>query len=281
MIPFHRSSETKISALIADVDGTLVTNEKVLTDPTIAAVALLRTHEIAFSVVSSRPPRGLRQLLETLRVTTPIAGFNGGMITTPGMSVIEQHMLSPEAARRAVDSVTTQGARVWVFSGQDWLVRDSTDSYIDLEIRTVGFQPTFVEQFGRALDTVAKIVGVSDDFDLLAQCEPATRLALAGDATVALSQRYYLDITHPLANKGTAVLAIAKLLAIPMAEIAVIGDGGNDVAMFAQSDFSIAMGNATPDVKEHARFVTDSNDEEGFAKAIARFVLGDAARMAS
>lgn len=90
------------------------------------------------------------------------------------------------------------------------------------------------------------------------------------------SQPYYLDITHPLANKGFALSEIARLLGVPLAEIAVIGDGGNDVAMFERSGLSIAMGNASPQVQRAADFVTDSNSEDGFAKAIERFILGGA-----
>jgi hydroxymethylpyrimidine pyrophosphatase-like HAD family hydrolase len=63
-------------------------------------------------------------------------------------------------------------------------------------------------------------------------------------------------------------------LAIPLAEIAVIGDGGNDVAMFERSGLSIAMGNAGPPVRRAADFVTDSNRDEGFANAVERFILG-------
>ena len=93
-------------------------------------------------------------------------------------------------------------------------------------------------------------------------------------ASVARSQPYYLDITHPLANKGAALSEIAKLLAVPLAEIAVVGDGSNDVAMFERSGLSIAMGNASPEVQRAADFVTDSNREEGFANAVERFILG-------
>ena len=75
------------------------------------------------------------------------------------------------------------------------------------------------------------------------------RAVLADQASVARSQPYYLDITHPLANKGVALSELAKLLALPLAEIAVIGDGGNDIAMFERSGLSIAMGNAGPEVR--------------------------------
>src|ERR1700728_508521 len=169
----------KCSAVISDVDGTLVTDDKVLTAGAQAAVAELRASGIIFSIISSRPPRGLRMLIESLRITTPVGGFDGGVIATSDLAVVTQHLLLPQVARQAVDTLTAGGVQVWVFSGQDWLVRDPDGPYVPLEQRTVGFQPTIVKDFGAALDVAAKIVGVSKDFDCLAQCERGVRAALA------------------------------------------------------------------------------------------------------
>jgi hypothetical protein len=269
-----RIPSTKISAVVSDVDGTLVTDEKILTERARSAVAKLQASGVIFGVISARPPRGLLMLLGPLQITTPLIGFNGGVLTGPDMTIITEHLLSPEIARRAVDLLDTHRAQVWLFSGQDWLLRDADQPYVELEQRTVGFRPTIVEDFGSALDAAAKIVGVSRDFALLAKCEHAAATAFAGQACVVRSQAYYLDITHPLANKGVALSEFAKLLAIPLVEIAVIGDGGNDVAMFERSGLSIAMGNAKPAVREAADFVTDSNGDDGFANAIEKIILG-------
>ena len=269
-----RIPATKISAVVSDVDGTLVTDEKVLTERTRSAVAKLQASGIIFGVISARPPRGLLMLLGPLQITTPVIGFNGGVLTDPDTTILSEQLLSPEIARRAVDLLDAHHAHVWVFSGRDWLLRDADQPYVELEQRTVGFEPTIVEEFGSRLDTAAKIVGVSKDFALLARCEHDAAAALAGRASVVRSQAYYLDITHPLANKGAALSEFARLLAIPLAEIAVIGDGGNDVAMFERSGLSIAMGNATPAVRQAADFVTDSNGDDGFAKAIEKIILG-------
>ena len=269
-----RFPATKISAVVSDVDGTLVTDDKILTARAQAAVKKLHARGIIFTIISSRPPRGVRMLLDPLEITTPIGCFNGGVIARPDLSVITAHFLTSEAARRAVDMLDARGAQSWVFAGQDWLARGSDGPYVELEERTVGFRPTTVDDFGANLDIAGKIVGVSADFDLLAQCERDIRAALADRASVVRSQPYYLDITSPLANKGVALSELAKLLAIPPMEIAVIGDGGNDVAMFERSGLSIAMGNAGPEVRRAADFVTDSNRDEGFANAVERFILG-------
>src|SRR5580700_5618548 len=154
-----RFPSKKISALVSDVDGTLVTDDKILTVRAQAAVAELRASGILFSIISSRPPRGLRMLLDPLGIAAPVGGFNGGVITTPDLVIVSEHLLLPQVARRAVDSLSARGIQVWGFSGQDWLVRDPDGPYIPLEERTVGFQPTIVEDFGSALEAAAKIVG--------------------------------------------------------------------------------------------------------------------------
>jgi Cof subfamily protein (haloacid dehalogenase superfamily) len=263
----------KVRALISDVDGTLVTPEKVLTEATRAAVARLGAAGVTFAIVSSRPPRGLRMLVEPLALATPMAGFNGGVFVTPRLQETKQHLLPAEVARRAVELILARGAQAWVFTVDDGLVRDAQGAYVAHEERTLQFAPVVVEGFGRHLEKAAKIVGVSEDFALLEDLEVQARERFGAQASIARSQPYYLDFTHPLANKGTALLEFATLLDIPAAQITVIGDGGNDVAMFERAGSSIAMGNASEEVRRAADRVTGSNREDGFAAAVERFIL--------
>lgn len=274
MTPPPRSPATKISVVISDVDGTLLTEQKLLTPRSQAAAAELRARGIAFAIISSRRSRGLSMLLEPLGITTPVGSFNGGVISRSDLTVITRHFLAPDVARRAVALLDAHATQCWVFTGQEWLVRAADGPYVEFEERTVQFGPKIVEDFEPALDAAVKIVGVSQDFALLAQHERDVRSALAGAATVARSQLYYLDVTHPLANKGTALAEMATLMRVPLDEIAAIGDGSNDVAMFARSGMSVAMGNASPEVQADADFVTGSNNDDGFAAAIDRFILG-------
>jgi Cof subfamily protein (haloacid dehalogenase superfamily) len=266
---------TRISLVISDIDGTLVTDDKVLTPRAHAAVAALHARGLNFSIVSSRPPRAMRRFIEPLHITAPTIGFNGGILSMPDGSVIERRFLARDVARKALDVIAAHGAQAWLFTETEWLVRDPAGKDVAREIKAVAFPPEVVSDFERFLDGVYKIVGVSGDAALLARCEAEVKAALVGKASVARSNPRHFDVTHQLANKGEAVLALSRILGVPTSEIAVIGDGENDVAMFEQAGLSIAMGNATPDVRSRAHFTTATCNDEGFAKAMERYLLAD------
>lgn len=270
-----RPRPDKIALFLADVDGTLVTKDKVLTARAQKAVRNLKAAGIQFALTSGRPPKGMRMLFDPLDVTTPIAGFNGGLFVHRDLSIIESRTLEPAAAHQAVDMIGQQGLDVWVYSGDDWLLRDKDAPHREREEHTVQFPPTVVPAFTDAhLKTAVKIVGVSDDADKVAACETAVQQALGKTVSAARSQPYYLDVTHPDANKGGVVAYLARTLGIDAGQIATIGDQPNDVLMFKPSGFAIAMGNASEAVQGEADAVTDSYDDEGFAKAVERFILG-------
>jgi hypothetical protein len=264
---------SKISLVLADVDGTLVTSEKVLTPRAVAAVQALQAAGISFAITSGRPPRGMAMLIDPLALRTPIAGFNGGIFVKSDMTIMEEHVLPADVAGRALKIILHNGMDAWIYSGKDWLVRNPNAPHVAREQWTVKFAPTVVENFNGMLDSAVKIVGVSDDHDLVARCEKEAQDSLGTGASAARSQPYYLDVTHPDANKGTVVTTLSKLLSVPTSEIATIGDMPNDVLMFRKSGLSIAMGNASAEVQGQADLVTDSYDDEGFAKAMERFVL--------
>jgi Cof subfamily protein (haloacid dehalogenase superfamily) len=268
----------KIALLLADVDGTLVTQEKKLTDEAVAAARALRDAGVKLAVTSGRPPRGMAMLIEPLELDTPVAGFNGGAFVKPDFTPIETHTLDPRAAETTLKLLLDKGLDAWLYTAEDWFIRDKDAPHVAREAWTVKFEAKVVKEFTpEHLQHAVKIVGVSDDHDLVEQAEKAAQEALGDKASAARSQPYYLDVTHPDANKGTVVGSLSRMLGIPAEQIATIGDMPNDVLMFRKSGFSIAMGNASKQVQEQAKAVTDSNEQEGFAKAVRRLVLGETA----
>ena len=272
------TAQHDIRLFLADVDGALVTKDKVLTEAAKAAVRELDQAGIAFAITSGRPPRGMSMLIEPLALRTAIAGFNGGVLVNPDLSVIESHTLDPAAAKRTVKLILDKGLDAWVYTEDEWLIRDPNAPHVARETWTVKFDAKVVASFTDAhLAHAVKIVGISDDLDLVAACEKVVQNTLGEKASAARSQPYYLDVTHPEANKGTVVATLSRLLNIPPAQIATMGDMPNDVLMFRKSGLSIAMGNASDEVKAQASAVTDSNENDGFAKAVRKFVLRPAA----
>jgi Cof subfamily protein (haloacid dehalogenase superfamily) len=271
-------AEPPIRLLLADVDGTLVTSEKILTQRAVQAVSDLRRAGVLFAITSGRPPRGMAMLVQPLQLTTPIAAFNGGMLVDGEMNALAQHLIPSELVGPIVSLLDSSGLDAWLYRGADWYVRDTGAPHVAREAQTVRFQPTVVERFERLHDGVAKIVGVSDDFAAVAASASQAHERFGDHVSAARSQPYYLDVTHPEANKGSVARYLSRTLQIPPEQIATIGDMPNDVLMFAHSGLSIAMGNADREVQRAARRVTASNDQEGFALAVERFVLPRARR---
>jgi Cof subfamily protein (haloacid dehalogenase superfamily) len=263
----------KISLVLADVDGTLVTEDKVLTQRALAAVQKMGAVGVRFAITSGRPPRGMAMLFDPLQLTTPIAGFNGGLFVRRDLSIVEQKTLPADVAAKAIELIRGHGLDAWVYRGNEWLITKADAPHVAREAWTVKFQPTVVTDFTDRLGDVAKIVGISDDHDKVQGCEADAQAAFGARATASRSQPYYLDITHKDANKGAVVDYLCRHLAVPADEIATIGDQPNDVLMFKRSGFSIAMGNASDAVKSEASATTDSYNDEGFAKAMERFIL--------
>jgi Cof subfamily protein (haloacid dehalogenase superfamily) len=268
------SQRPDIRLLLADIDGTLVTHDQVLTEAAKAAARDLGAAGIALALTSARPPRGMRMLIEPLDLQGVLAGFNGGLYVRPDLSVIACTAIDAETAKKTVDLFLAERLDVWVYTEKDWMVRDPKGPHVAREAWILQFDPKVVTDYNNDdLAQALKIVGVSDDLALVAECEGKAQKALGARASATRSEPHFLDVTHPEANKGAVVRTLAKRLNIAPEQVATIGDMPNDVMMFKKSGLSIAMGNASDAVKAQASAVTDSNEDDGFAKAVRRFVL--------
>jgi Cof subfamily protein (haloacid dehalogenase superfamily) len=264
-----------IRLVVSDVDGTLVTKTKQLTPAAMDAVRRIREAGILFTITSSRPAQGLRVVAEPLQIATPIPAFNGGLIVGPDLkSVLRERLLEQIVVERLLESLKAARLGIWLYTDEHWYVIDAKGPYVEHEEHSVKVTPVEIRDFHEApLHRVAKLVGVSEDFEAVAKAEQEIQRDFSGAVSATRSQKYYLDITHPTANKGEGILMLSELLDIPTSSIVTIGDMENDVYMFQQSGISIAMGNASPSVQSHARYVTTTNEEEGFANAMNRYVL--------
>jgi Cof subfamily protein (haloacid dehalogenase superfamily) len=267
------SADTPLRLLISDVDGTLVRTDKSLADATVAAVHRLTAAGLPMSLISARPPSGMYWIAEKLDLDGPFGAFNGGVLFKRDGTVIERHCLDRSLAEAMIALIAEAGITCWVFADDEWLSNSDTDPHNPREVKSANVEPVITEDFSDKLDRIDKIVGVSDDHDLLVDLE-AKAIATAGkSATIARSQPYYLDVTAPVANKGDGISFLANAFGVALADVAVIGDQTNDLPMFARAGLSIAMGQATDAVKAKAMLVTGSSDADGVAAAIDTIIL--------
>lgn len=272
------SSNHLIQLVLSDMDGTLLMPDHSLSPAVIEAVAQLRAAGVKFTLASSRPPRAMRQQIEALGIDLPTAAFNGGVLINADGSELQSHWVDREAGDICLALFAEHALDVWVFADDQWLARNRQAEYFPKELHALGYEPLIVEDFTPYLDRVHKMVATSGNFQLLVDLEQQLQAPLHGKAIAARSQRYYLDITAVLANKGEALATLAERLGIELANTAVLGDGGNDVAMFKRAGFSVAMGQGEQVVREQADAVTASNAEDGVAQAIHELILPRAQR---
>ncbi len=262
-----------ITLLVSDVDGTLVTSDKRLTQAVQQAAQNLADHGIKLVLTSSRPPQGIALFADALGLKTPRAGFNGAAIVAPDGKLLSFKPLEPDTASAALAHLQDAGIDPWLFTADEWLLLNPRGAYVDWEQHTVNMPFRVVRNFDDVLGKAGKIMAASRDFAALAECETALQEQLGDRASVHRSQDYYLDITHPDASKGQAVRDASRLLGIPLAETACIGDMPNDLPMFDVAAIKIAMGNAPEFMRARADFVTHSNEADGWAHAVNTYVV--------
>jgi hydroxymethylpyrimidine pyrophosphatase-like HAD family hydrolase len=238
---------TDIRLLISDVDGTLVPRDKVLTPATLAAV------------------KDLDQ---------------AGLIVDPDFTVLESYPIDPEAAQDGARLMQDNGLDLWVYTEDEWIVSDAEGFHVARESSIIQMDPIARACTSADFAQAFKIVGVSQDPARIAKAQDLVTTKLGNAVSSSSSEPQFVDITHPQANKGAVVHALSRRLGIAPAQIATIGDMPNDVMMFTQSGFSIAMGNASAAVQARASVVTDSNEQDGFARAVQRFLLSNARQQA-
>jgi hypothetical protein len=264
---------SQISLVVADLDGTLLDPGKTLSVETLRAVHALHDAGILFTVISGRPPFGMRMAVDLLDIRLPISGFNGGMITDAGYETLHKHTLASDTSRKVAAFLESKGLKYWVYHGSDWLVLDPNLPHEEKEAHNVGFTASRVQTLEGRWEGLTKITAISDDPERLAGIEREMQEEFRGRASAARSQPYYLDITHAEASKGFFVDYLSGLHSIPKSQIATIGDMPSDVSMFDRCGLGIAMGNASQAVKSAANRITSTNGENGFARAMDELVL--------
>ena len=273
-------TDAAIKLLVADVDGTLLDPQKQLTEAVRHSVQRVKQEGVLFTIISARPPRAVQFLIEALDITEPIACFNGALICTPQYEILQQILMEARDASHVATTILADGLDLWMFRGAEWWVNRLHGPHQEGHIKALGHEPQHMGENFSMCTEANKLVGVSDDHELVKRCQVDVIAGCGDRISATRSSDYYLDVTHRDANKGNAVEHLAGLMNVPLENVATIGDMPTDMLMFAKSGVSIAMGNGSDEVKRAAKFTTTGNDEDGFAKAMEDIVLPRVAKSA-
>ncbi|MCP1243294.1 Cof-type HAD-IIB family hydrolase [Acetobacter lambici] len=269
----ERPPARHIRLVVSDMDGTLLTPDKQITAQSVAAAQTLRAAGIPLCLVSSRPPGGMEMYFGQLGLNTPYGALNGGTLFNPDRTIRSSLALDPQTVLDALNLLEAQQVDTWLFRGHEWLVRNAQAPLVQAESRTVQTIPTQVTDLRACAHNIGKVAGSTADHAALHEQQTKIGHLLTGRASVALSSKWFLDITPLHANKGHAVRQLAADYGISVNEVACLGDMDNDIPMLSIAGLAIAMGQATPDVQACAHYVSSPNTQEGWARAITDFVL--------
>lgn len=262
---------SQIALVISDIDGTLITSNHELTEATLAAAAALDQRGIALSLSSSRPPRSIRPLAGALGLRSPFAAFNGALMTTAAGEVVARSSLSVATIARIKAIADDLNLSIWIYDEREWCA-PTRDAFVEREEHTSGFSANLTDYAVRLNQPANKLTVVGKP-EFVAEAERRVLATLSDEVSASRSKPRFLDVTERGIHKGTVVARLSELLGIKRAAIAVIGDGPNDVEMFRQAGISIAMGQGVDEVRAAARYITTSNDDEGWARGIEKYVL--------
>ena len=264
-----------VRMIAADLDGTLLDDNKRIAEVTRQAIRALKTQDIPFIIASARPPRSVRHIYADLQLDTPQINYNGALIWDEAhRRVIDHHPMDGALALEMIRFARKHDARTLVTC--EILDRWHTDRLDNSFTTETGrlFEPDFigpVEQFCCGPVTKLLLLGPPE---VIVPLHDSIAAAFAGRAIVIRTDNELLQITAPDVSKAAALRRIADHYRIPLAHTLAIGDAENDIEMLRECGIGVAVSNAAPRVKQVAHYVAARANSEGVYEAISRFVLG-------
>ena len=265
----------RIRLIAVDVDGTLLNSRKELTRPVADAIRAVKEHGILFTIATGRDVLGLRRFAHLLSVEVPVITYNGAVIRRAGSGeVISETCLPEPTALEVMHQGLERGFSVIVWSrgvlyiGQAGAFSEGySDMYGIRERELAGYADL-------AKQGVTKVIWAGDPA-VIGKLESSMKTAPIAGSESSTSDPSYLEFMAEGINKGVGLQAAAHALGLSASEVMAVGDGHNDLPMLRWAGRSVAMGNANPEVKAEADFVTGSCDHDGLAEALLALLEGE------
>lgn len=265
--------------LALDIDGTVMTSQKKVTQRTIDAITQAQEQGVKVVLASGRPPLGMKPLAHRLqldRYEGYILSFNGGkIIDCKTQETIFEQLIEPEWASKLYDAAKENDVHILSYTkdGNAVVTEHPDDSYIELECRLNNLPMQHVASFKDYIRFPVNKCIMTGDGEYLAAVEPRIKELVNGHLNAFRSEPFFLEIMPNQVDKAFALQKLLESLGLSRENLIACGDGYNDVSMLDFAGLGVAMENAQDTAKQASNFITRSNDEDGVAHAVEKFIL--------
>ena len=260
-----------------DLDGTLLREDKSLSEKTFEAIKSAKKRGIEIVPITGRPLSGVPDFIRESRYINYIITSNGAKITDlKSGKAVYRSTIPFEKSLELTRYLSTMPARFEFFADDVGYITKDTLEFHRKRFKGTPLMP-YIEQSRVALESLEAFVQKgkkeADEFFVIcenAECRDEIRAAAENDSELQYCEiaDVYIELSHRLTDKGKALRQLCGMLDIPQKNTAAFGDGENDVKFLKEAGLSVAMGNAVPQVKALADIVTDTNENDGVAKIL-------------
>ena len=267
----------KYKMLVLDLDGTLTNNYKEITPKTKEALMQAQAKGVRIVLASGRPTYGITPIANELMLTNHggfILAFNGGKIIdyTSRETVFEQTIGKPEV-EALYNAAEKAGLAILTYQDYGIVTTQENNNYVEHEAFINKLPVTQCDNFIEDLQYPINKCLIVGDPTPLHELELQLSKDLFGQVEVYRSASFFLECVPPGVDKAKSLERLLSMVNIDKNDVIAVGDGFNDLSMIEYAGLGIAMDNAPQEVKSRANFVTSSNEEDGVARVIEKFIL--------
>ena len=260
-----------------DMDGTLLREDKTVSERTKNAIKAAKEKGVQVVIATGRPIDGVTRYLEELDMYDEndcVLTYNGGLVLkTKSREVISKIALTGADLHYLHNISKELGVNIHAFSDVHGLITPKNSKYTEVEANINGIEININDYSDIEDDHSIIKVMMIDEPEILQKAVDRLPQEVYDKYTVVRSTPYFLEFLNKSVNKGTGLELLAKHLGIKQEEVMAFGDAGNDLDMIVYAGMGGAMENGLEEVKKAANYITDSNENDGVAKAIEKFVL--------
>lgn len=260
--------------LVTDIDGTLTTSEKIITEETKDAIIKLQEKGIRIMLASGRSEYGLLQYEDELRLKEYggfIMSFNGGRITRCDTGqIVYDRPLSLKDTKNMYLTAVEYGVGILGYEKDCLVSGNGIDKYQEYDALICQMKLKAVDNFVDYFTVPFNKCLLTGESEHMKDVYEAVKRRFGDRFSVTMSEEHFVDIMPYGVNKGSAIKNLAEKLGIEREQIVCIGDGLNDLAMIEYAGLGVAMANAHEEVIKRADYITDSNDDDGVLRVIEK-----------